>query len=479
MGNEGHGDELERLRQENAELRRENAALREEKERLKARITELECKLEEAIRARKRQAAPFSKGPPVQNPRKPGRKSGAAYGVHAHRPAPEQVDEVIAVPLPERCGGCGSRRIKRLHQTMEQFQEEIPRKPIRRRFDVQLGECQDCGKCVHGRHPLQTSEATGAAAVQLGADAQALTSLMKNKLGVSYGDIETAFEDFFGIKLTRGGAAHIVLRVADRVKAAYEGIRIVVRRSRIVYPDETGWKVRGLLQWMWTFVARTATLFAIRDSRGHDVPEEILGADWSGTMVHDGWMPYDFFEKATHQQCLGHLIRRSKLILETAMRGAVRFPRAVLALLTDAFGLRDRRDAKTISCHGRAVAIGHLQGRLDDLLNCRISNEVNRRFANHLQAHRDELFVFLKRPGIEATSWPADHAIRPAVANRKVFGGNREPTGARAQERLSSIEATCVQRDVPVFEYLSRVVRAPPDKRDELACRLLHLPAPP
>jgi hypothetical protein len=107
--------------------------------------------------------------------------------------------------------------------------------------------------------------------------------------------------DFFGLLLSRGGAAQIVLRVAERAKAAYRGIEIVVRRSRVVYPDETGWKVGRWLQWLWVFVVRTATLFKIRDSRGYDVPEEVLGAEWSGDMVHDGWMPYDSFEQADHQ----------------------------------------------------------------------------------------------------------------------------------------------------------------------------------
>ena len=37
------------------------------------------------------------------------------------------------------------------------------------------------------------------------------------------------------------------------------------------------------------FVTPTATLCVIRPSRGHDVPEAILGADYDGRMIHDGW----------------------------------------------------------------------------------------------------------------------------------------------------------------------------------------------
>jgi transposase len=80
-------------------MSRENRSLRQ-------RIRSLEHRLEEALRAGKRQAAPFSKGAPNSQPRRPGRKSGNSHGVHAHRPAPKHIDEVIDVPRPPRCE-CG------------------------------------------------------------------------------------------------------------------------------------------------------------------------------------------------------------------------------------------------------------------------------------------------------------------------------------------------------------------------------------
>ena len=41
--------------------------------------------LDEATRAGKRQAAPFAKGQPAAQPKKPGRKPGKEYGPKAHR----------------------------------------------------------------------------------------------------------------------------------------------------------------------------------------------------------------------------------------------------------------------------------------------------------------------------------------------------------------------------------------------------------
>jgi transposase len=388
---------------------------------------------------------------------------------------PEAIEEIHEVARPDRCP-CGGELEG--DEVLAQYQTDIPVQPIHRRFDIHFGRCTRCGRRVGGGHPLQTSQAVGAAASQLGPQAQARVATLKNEVGVSYGDIEKIFLRGWGIRLTRGGAAQIVLRVGRRLEEPYRGILLVVRRSRVVYPDETGWKVAAVLWWMWVFVVRTAIAFVIRDSRGHDVPEEVLGRQWSGRMVHDGWAPYDFFENALHQQCLGHIQRRCQALLETATRGAVRYPRAVLDLLQDAFRLRDRRDAAELSSHGLSVAVGRLESRLDRLLEWRLSNPANRRLAKHLAAHRDELFLFLKRPGIEATSWPADQAIRPAVANRKVFGGNRDTSGARALERIASVVATCVRRDVDVMDYLVRVLCAGAHERARLACDLLGLPVP-
>ena len=67
--------------------------------------------------------------------------------------------------------------------------------------------------------------------------------------------------------------------------------------------------------------------------------EAILGLDYDGTLIHDGWSPYDQFEDARHQQCLNHLLRRADAMAATATRGAVRFPRRVAELLRGGLAL--------------------------------------------------------------------------------------------------------------------------------------------
>ena len=59
-------------------------------------------------------------------------------------------------------------------------------------------------------------------------------------------------------------------------------------------------------------------------------------------MVHDGFASYDRFAKAIHQQCLGHVLRRVRELEAKATRGAVHYPRRLIALLTEAIHLRNR-----------------------------------------------------------------------------------------------------------------------------------------
>ena len=425
-----------------------------------ARIAELERLLDQRTRDAKRQAAPFSKGPPKETPEKPGRKPGEDYGTQAFRTLPTgRPDEIIDVPLRRRCPRCGGRT--RQTHVARQFQIEIPRRPILRRFDLHVGECTCCGQRVQPRHELQTSDALGAAAAQVGPDAQALIAWLKNKLGLSYGDITTLMKDAWGIELTRGAAAHIVRRAGERAQPMYDAFKAMIPQRDTVYPDETGWKIGGRLQWLWDFVTDLFTVYVIRPSRGVDVPAEVLGMDYAGRMTHDGWAPYDQFLHAIHQQCLQHPLRRAKEIIEQLGAKRSRFARLVRSLLLDALGLRDRRRDGSIGDHGYAIARWRLEKRLDRLLAVRPRGKACRTFRNHLERHRDQLLTFLYEDNLEASNWPAEQAIRPAVVNRKVFGGNRTWTGAHALEVLASLFATCRQNGIDALDILCHLLRHP------------------
>jgi transposase len=426
---------------------------------LEAHVERLSRQLEQQQRAGKRQAAPFAKGPPRPEPKKPGRKPGADYGRKAHRPPPEpeQIDEVYEAPLPGACPDCGGP-IDESHID-HQYQVEIPREPIHRQFNVHVGHCRACRRRVQGRHPLQTSDALGAAASQLGPDAQAAVVELNKQAGLSHGKVSRCLGSLFGISLTPGGSTHTVLRAAQRCEPVYAAIGQSVAGADWVVPDETGWHVGGHNAWLHALVGPEATAYVIDPTRSGAVAERILGADYDGTMIHDGWSPYDNFEQARHQQCLNHLLGRCHRLEEAATRGAVRFPRRVQELLQAGLDLRDRHAAGRVSDHGLAVARGRLAKALAKAVFPPKANEANDCFAQHLWDHIDDVFTFLDLPGLDATNWRAELAIRFGVILRKVWGGNRTWVGARAQAVLMSVWRTCWQQGRSALDFLSGLLR--------------------
>src|SRR5437870_3501707 len=108
---------------------------------LEARLAALEALVEQLRRGGKRQAAPFSKGPPKANPKPPGRKPGDAYGTKARRGVPPRIDEAYEAPLPSACPCCGGRDVEHTH-TAPQYQAEIPRTVVYRRFDEPCRNCR-------------------------------------------------------------------------------------------------------------------------------------------------------------------------------------------------------------------------------------------------------------------------------------------------------------------------------------------------
>jgi len=447
------------LQQDKAGLQRDKERLERANERLRRERDQLRKALVLARRTGKRQAAPFSKGAPKRHPARPGRKPGRAYGPKAHRPIPEHVDEELEAPLPDGCPGCGGaighRRVE------AQYQTEIIRTTYVTRFRVHVGACETCGQRVQGRHPRQTSDALGAAASQLGPDAVALAAVLNKDVGVSVGKTAAVLQQTFGLRVTPGGVSQAVARLGRKCAATYEDLKQRVQASASVTIDDTGWRVGGYSHWLFAAATADATVYAIEAGRGHADAAKLLGADFDGFLVRDGAAIYRKFAHAYQQSCTGHIINRCTRLIEQASGAAAAFPRQVKALLQQGLALRDRFASGEVSDHGLTVATGRLEATLDRLLGPRYRSDENRRLANHLDREFHYLFTYLKCPGLEATNYRAEQAIRPAAVIRKVWGGNRTDTGARTQAILMSVLRTSHQNEVDPLPLLADLLRSP------------------
>jgi transposase len=427
---------------------------------LRKRVAELERRLDEKDRAAKRQAGPFSKGPPKDQSKKPGRKSGKKHGQHAHRPPPtsETIDETLEAPLPDACPHCGGP-LQEDDDVDEQFQTDIPTQPVRRKFRIHKGCCKTCGRRVRGRHPLQTSDATGAAQSQIGPNAQAGIVYLNKRSGMSYGKIADYFQEANGLNLNPSTATRIVLRAADKLQPTYQEIKDSIKNAKVITPDETGWRKGGRPIWLHAWVGEQATCYVIDPQRSADALEKVIGLDYSGTLVHDGAATYDRFLEALHQGCVGHPLRRAHCLEDLQIGRARRFPRQVIDLVQEALGLRADYRQGTLSRDDLGNAYDDYCARMRCLTERPRVNKANDIFAAHLYRYSHTWFAFLLDPdNIPATNHQAEQALRTPIVNRKVFGGNRTDAGCQAQVITSSTIQTCKQQQRSAFTFLRDAV---------------------
>jgi hypothetical protein len=120
-----------------------------------------------------------------------------------------------------------------------------------------------------------------------------------------------------------------------------------------------------------------------------------------------------------------------------------------------------RRDAGELSPAEAAAAAERLGAAVDKLIAGRTASAPNRRLLDHLGRERQALFTFLAMPGVQATKWRAEHAIRPAVVCRKQWGGNATWDGAACWQVLASVLATAHHQQRDPVALLVGLLRAP------------------
>lgn len=448
------------LRSECGRLRAENDALKEENERLREENKDLKRRLEESQRAGKRQAAPFRRRKRKDNPKKPGRKPGHPP---AHRPVPDHVDAEVDVPLGS-CPHCGGDVDE--HGTDEQYVVDIPPvKPRVTKYVNHHGCCKQCGRRVDSRHPDQTSTAKGAAAVVLGPQVLAVSIDLKERVGVPYRKVVQVLMLCFHFPVSAGALARAGRRIAKHCEPTYEALILYLRQSAVVHADETGWYIANAPKkaWLWVFATpEGVTIYAIRLSRGGDVPSAILGEAFDGTLVVDGWAVYPSLG-CPLAQCNAHLLRRCAEMLEAQRGEAAVFPQQVKAFLQQAIQLGRAREL-ALELWGERFwrrAVSDTEQQFTDLLEPAQSDPANRRLRKHLKAHQSEVLVFLHDPAVTPTNSLAEREIRPAVIMRKVSAGNRTEAGAHTHEVLASITRTAERRGVRFTDLLPELLRAP------------------
>ena len=413
--------------------------------------------------------APYQKpSPQGHRKKKPGRRKGHPG---ARRDTPEYIHhekEHRAKCCPD-CGG----RLRRCNDTRTRYTEDIPEiEPEVTEHTIHRDWCSNCRKRVEPKVP---DALPGAA---LGNHVLVLSAWLHYALGNTLSQIVEVFNFHLQMKISSGGLVQMWYRLQEVLFPWYEQIQKEALNSAVLHGDETGWRVDGKTNWLWSFSTTLLTYFMIDRSRGSPALSKFFVEEFAGTLVTDFWGAYNAVTCALRQTCLVHLLRDLEHVekYKSPEKHWAAFAKKLRRLLADAIRLwrgREELPAETFASRRRRLTI-----RLQELIETDWKDPQARRLIKRLRRHQNDLFTFLDQPGVPFDNNHAERTIRPAVIIRKNSYGNRSERGADAQAVLMSIFRTLKQRGHDPIKTITQAIHThlqtgqlPPLPKPKLAAK--------
>jgi transposase len=418
---------------------------------LQARVTELEA---EVARLR---GGPGSGGsgnvPSFVKPNRPPRvkkerKRRAQSQGRRREPPTRTVEHAV-----EHCPDCGRRleggwlhRVRQVIEIPQTRYEVVEHRMLRR-------HCGVCGK-DHAARPDLSEQVVGQHRV--GIRLMSLVVTLKKACRMTVRGIQRLLRSVYGLHLSIGQIVELLHFAARAGRPLYEELLTGIRQSPCVQADETSWREAGQNHWLWSFSTPKTRVYVEDKSRGHQVPEQVLGEQWRGVLVSDFYGGYSFY-LGEHQRCWVHFLRDLKALGEKHPDDAAlgKWTKKVRALLEAArrFHSDDRRK--------RVRARERFQERLVALGEPYVGTDVPQRIlAERIMRFSNELFAFVEHTEVPADNNAAERAIRPAVVYRKVTGGSRSATGSSTTAVLFSLVGTWMLRGDDPFAACCQMLRS-------------------
>jgi transposase len=428
------------------EIRRYIQRLERENKELKEKIKELERRL----RLYENPHTPPSKQRFKRNQSRGGFSSGKRGAPKGHRGATRKIgkpDEVIPVP-GDRCPRCGcdpgeSKGVETV------IIEELP--PPRRtrviQYELYNYECPWCGLTFTADHGGCPKEGV------FGVSLLTYITMLKFYLRGVIRRVQDFLRHLCGFDISVKGVHDVLLRVGNACKNEYHRLLQCVRRARWRYTDETGVPVNGKNWWLWAFRTDTdESLVVIRDSRGGDVLKEILGEEYTGADVADGWRAYKNLKMV--QRCWAHLLREVDSHKHVSEEGEAlsKEIHKRYRLLKEFLGkdppMSERRRQKGIWEKELAGIVEKYDGSLH-----------TRPLVTYLKNGLGCWYTCLLYPGMEPTNNLGEQAIREHVIMRKIIGTFRSIKGSENYQYIASMFATWRLQGKNIFEELENLLR--------------------
>jgi transposase len=327
--------------------------------------------------------------------------------------------------------------------------EEIPdpQPPEVTQYNRHRYECDSCGTETVASHPDCPDEG------QFGVNVIAQAALSRFEHRLPYRKIADRFEQLHGLELSGASAWHATERAARAGRCEYEQIRHQITQADMVHIDETGIKRDGDQAWIWTFRTEEHTLYAVRETRGSDVPAEVLGEDFAGTIICDGWTAYPAFS-SNLQRCWAHLLREAEDVAANYEQGE-RIHRTLKQMYVglQAWLETDPTPRERAEMHRTA------QSELRSLTEGSETDGPVATLRGKIAGGLGHWLTFVGEPAVSPTNNAAENALREPVVHRKIIGTLRNDRGMFVHETVLSLLATWSQQGRNQYDELKRVAR--------------------
>ncbi len=274
------------------------------------------------------------------------------------------------------------------------------------------------------------------------------------RMRLSRARIQEFLHDWLGIYLSIGVINQALAEGGRAVEPIEEELIAELKQAELLYADETRWKEKGQLRWLWVLIGPTVTLFLI-GGRGWDMIAELL-EEFAGWLMSDGYKVYRKYAKRL--RCLAHLVRKARGLSESLNPEAQAFGEKTLEYLAKFIeGVYRARAAPTEPLKEEFVEqLAEMKMWCEKHQDSthKKTRQLAREFLNDWEA----IWSVLEHPDLPITNNIAERALRHWIISRKISYGTRTPQGSRAFALLASVIDTCRQRQTSPWPYLAEVI---------------------
>jgi transposase len=426
-------------------LEKENAQLLSRVVQLQEQLAQakLELKLERQNKFATNQQKQASTDTPAETATPTqGKKRGAPVGHPGwFRARPTHYDCDVEVPAPGVCPHCNGpvQAMAKLDPT-EHLQEDIIdgvyRVVLYRHPACHCPTC-DCLVQQAGKGEILNS--------RIGPGLRAKAIYLRNVIGISYRKVPRAIEELFGITFTPAALIGFETVLAERAQPLVEDIiKKIASSDGAIHADETYWTVNGQRTFFWVHGDDKFIHFQFDTSRKGEVSRNILGADFTGTLVTDCYAGYFAQVAGAKQKCLVHIARTARdwqKLVEKDMLDYQFFADVREFTSRGCQFYRQRRQGLLSEAELEAEKLW-LEERLKYLSTCDVKHEKAFALQGRLLRHYSEWLVFVYDQRVPPTNNLAERALRPLVVMRKITFGNRSEAGAKRLAVLMTVAET-------------------------------------